>query len=63
MRPTAVRNMEDNGKSFFYSSDINELSTAIDGYVKKGDLVLLKGSRGCALERLSEMLTGVCGVS
>ena len=59
----AVRNMEDNGKSFFYSGDINELSTAIDGYVKKGDLVLLKGSRGCALERLSEMLTGVCGVS
>jgi len=59
----AVRNMEDNGKSFFYSSDINELSTAIDGYVKKGDLVLLKGSRGCALERLSEMLTGVSNVS
>jgi len=59
----AVRNLEDNGKSFFYSGDINELSTAIDGYVKKGDLVLLKGSRGCALERLSEMLTGVGDVS
>jgi len=59
----AVRNIEDNGKSFFYSGDINELSTAIDSYVKKGDIVLLKGSRGCALERLSEMLTGVYGVS
>jgi len=60
---SAVRNIEDNSKPFFYSSDINELSAAIDSYVKKGDLVLLKGSRGCALERLSEMLTGVSDVS
>jgi len=59
----AVHCIEDNGKSFFYSSDINELEKAIDSYVKKGDLVLLKGSRGCALERLSEMLTGVGDVS
>ncbi|WP_461253536.1 UDP-N-acetylmuramoyl-tripeptide--D-alanyl-D-alanine ligase [Treponema sp. R8-4-B8] len=60
---TAARVMEDNGKSFFYSDDINELSKAIDSYVKKGDLALLKGSRGCALERLTEMLTGVGDVS
>jgi len=59
----AVSRMEDNGKPYFYSSDINELAKAIDGYVEKGDLVLLKGSRGYALERLSEMLTGVGDVS
>jgi UDP-N-acetylmuramoyl-tripeptide--D-alanyl-D-alanine ligase len=55
---TAVKCLADNGKSFFYSNDINELSAAIDSYVKDGDLVLLKGSRGRALERLTEMLTG-----
>ncbi len=60
---TALSCMEDNGKPVFYSNDINELTDAINGYVNKGDLVLLKGSRGCALERLTEMLTGVSDVS
>jgi UDP-N-acetylmuramoyl-tripeptide--D-alanyl-D-alanine ligase len=60
---TAARCMEENDKSFFYSNDINELRTAINDYVKTGDLVLLKGSRGCALERLSDMLTGENDVS
>ena len=36
---------------------MNELSRALDDYVKTGDLVLLKGSRGCALESLTEILT------
>ena len=40
---------------FFYTCDIDELSRSLDGYVQSGDLVLLKGSRGCALER-------VCGI-
>jgi UDP-N-acetylmuramoyl-tripeptide--D-alanyl-D-alanine ligase len=44
-------------KPFFHTEDINELSKAVNGYVQTGDLVLLKGSRGCALERLVEMLT------
>jgi len=43
---------------FYYTNDINELTKALDSYIRAGDLVLLKGSRGCALERLSEMLTG-----
>jgi UDP-N-acetylmuramoyl-tripeptide--D-alanyl-D-alanine ligase len=59
----AAQSMADNGKSFFHTNDINELSDAINNYVKKGDMVLLKGSRGCALERLSDMLTGVSNVS
>jgi UDP-N-acetylmuramoyl-tripeptide--D-alanyl-D-alanine ligase len=55
--------LSDNGKPFLYSNDINELTDKINSYVKKGDLVLLKGSRGCALERLTEMLTEANGVS
>ena len=54
--------MSSSGRSFFYTNNIDELSSVIDSYVKDGDLVLLKGSRGCALERLSEMLTGVANV-
>jgi len=50
--------LEVKGKDFFHTENIEKLSTALDSYVQTGDLVLLKGSRGCALERLSEMLTG-----
>jgi len=52
--------LADNKNDFFHSNDIGSLSAALDSFVKKGDLVLLKGSRGCALERLSDMLTGGC---
>jgi UDP-N-acetylmuramoyl-tripeptide--D-alanyl-D-alanine ligase len=54
----AVPLLQDKGKDFCYVNEINALSSSLNAYVKKGDLVLLKGSRGCALERLSEMLTG-----
>ncbi|MDR0464275.1 MAG: UDP-N-acetylmuramoyl-tripeptide--D-alanyl-D-alanine ligase [Treponema sp.] len=50
--------LADKKRSFFHSRDIEELSAAVNNYVLHGDLVLLKGSRGCALERLSDMLTG-----
>jgi UDP-N-acetylmuramoyl-tripeptide--D-alanyl-D-alanine ligase len=46
------------GRTFFITDDIEKLSASLDSYVQTGDLVLLKGSRGCALERLSEMLLG-----
>jgi len=51
--------MKFKNKAFFHTNDINELSVSLDSFVGNGDLVLLKGSRGCALERLSDMLTGV----
>jgi len=54
----AASYLADNGKEFFHTRDIEELSGALNSYVKQGDLVLLKGSRGCALERLTDMLTG-----
>jgi UDP-N-acetylmuramoyl-tripeptide--D-alanyl-D-alanine ligase len=46
------------GRYFYHANEIGELSAAVDSYVQTGDLVLLKGSRLCALERLTEMLTG-----
>ena len=46
-----------------YTNDMKELSGAIDSFIKTGDLVLLKGSRGCALESLTEMLVGGSHVS
>jgi UDP-N-acetylmuramoyl-tripeptide--D-alanyl-D-alanine ligase len=42
---------------FYHTLRIDDLSRVLDGYVRPGDLVLLKGSRGCALERLTGMLT------
>ncbi|MDR2841937.1 MAG: UDP-N-acetylmuramoyl-tripeptide--D-alanyl-D-alanine ligase [Spirochaetaceae bacterium] len=38
-------------KKCFWTNDIEELKTELNKTVQKGDLVLLKGSRGCALER------------
>ena len=42
--------------SFIHTDDMDALSRALDSYVQGGDLILLKGSRSCALERLSDML-------
>jgi len=43
------------GMRFFHTCKMDELIRAAGADVREGDLVLLKGSRGCALERL-------CGV-
>jgi UDP-N-acetylmuramyl pentapeptide synthase len=37
---------------------MNELSSSLKNYIKPGDLILVKGSRGCALERLDSVLLG-----
>lgn len=42
--------------SFVYTDDINTLADALARTARAGDLVLLKGSRGCALERLMPVL-------
>jgi UDP-N-acetylmuramoyl-tripeptide--D-alanyl-D-alanine ligase len=59
----AAASMSGKGRPFFHTENMDELSAAIDSYARTGDLVLLKGSRGCALERLSGMLTGAENVS
>jgi len=40
-------------------TDMGELQESLSGYLKTGDLVLLKGSRGSALERLMENIQEV----
>ena len=51
--------LSEKGKPFFYTDDMEQLASALDCYVQPTDLVLLKGSRGCALERLNNILTEV----
>ncbi len=46
------------GRAVFHTTDFQELKTAVMEYVAAGDLVLLKGSRGMELERLTDGLTG-----
>ena len=59
MKPAAnaMEEAGQEGRTFFYTQDMGELSRALDTYIERGDMVLLKGSRGCALEALTEMLT------
>jgi UDP-N-acetylmuramoyl-tripeptide--D-alanyl-D-alanine ligase len=49
------------GKGFIYTETMEVLSRRLGDYVRPGDLVLLKGSRGCALERLGGILNGAAG--
>jgi len=46
--------------SYTHTCDMDELSRALNACARDGDLVLLKGSRGCALERLSAALVPAC---
>jgi UDP-N-acetylmuramoyl-tripeptide--D-alanyl-D-alanine ligase len=41
---------------FFHTGRMEELERELGAFVRDGDLVLLKGSRGCALERLTDIL-------
>jgi UDP-N-acetylmuramoyl-tripeptide--D-alanyl-D-alanine ligase len=45
--------LKERGREFFYTAGMEELSGAVKNSIQAGDLVLLKGSRGCALEALS----------
>jgi UDP-N-acetylmuramoyl-tripeptide--D-alanyl-D-alanine ligase len=46
------------GAGYFHTRDMEELAAVLRASVEPGDLVLLKGSRGCALERLSPIFGG-----
>jgi UDP-N-acetylmuramoyl-tripeptide--D-alanyl-D-alanine ligase len=46
------------GIPFFHTAEIRELSEILGDFVRPGDLVLLKGSRSCGLESLTEVLQG-----
>jgi UDP-N-acetylmuramoyl-tripeptide--D-alanyl-D-alanine ligase len=40
----------------FHENDFDRLAAAVSAYLRRGDLVLLKASRGMALERLAELI-------
>jgi UDP-N-acetylmuramoyl-tripeptide--D-alanyl-D-alanine ligase len=49
---------EEGGVPFFHTNSMEQLARELRDFIRKGDLVLLKGSRGCALEGLTGMLLG-----
>jgi UDP-N-acetylmuramoyl-tripeptide--D-alanyl-D-alanine ligase len=51
--------MEALADSAFYTDTMGVLARELGEYVRPGDLVLLKGSRGCALEQLADALPAV----
>ena len=56
---SAVAVLEAKGTvKFLHTCDMDELIREVDAGKKDGDLVLLKGSRGCALERLCPIFEG-----
>ena len=50
---SAALALQEKNRPFFHSNSMEELSMELRKVIRSGDLVLLKGSRGCALEQLS----------
>jgi len=48
--------LEEKNIPFFFTEEMEKLSLAAKKYIHNGDLILLKGSRGCALEQLNEVV-------
>jgi UDP-N-acetylmuramoyl-tripeptide--D-alanyl-D-alanine ligase len=49
----AAEVLVENNIPHFYTTDMAELKQAVSDFIRPGDFVLLKGSRGCAMEELS----------
>jgi UDP-N-acetylmuramoyl-tripeptide--D-alanyl-D-alanine ligase len=47
-------------RAYYYTRNMTELAAALKAYIRPGDLVLLKGSRGNALEQLTGVLAECC---
>jgi UDP-N-acetylmuramoyl-tripeptide--D-alanyl-D-alanine ligase len=48
--------LEEKKVPFIHTTEMAVLSSAVQNKIRSGDLVLLKGSRGCALEQLSKIV-------
>jgi UDP-N-acetylmuramoyl-tripeptide--D-alanyl-D-alanine ligase len=56
----ALKILEASGRvSVFHTDEMNTLSAAVSDYTESGDFILLKGSRGTALETLTDVLIDV----
>ena len=53
---SAARVLKEKQRFYFYSDNMETLSAELEKEIHSGDLVLLKGSRGCALEQLSSIV-------
>jgi UDP-N-acetylmuramoyl-tripeptide--D-alanyl-D-alanine ligase len=54
-----AQSVSEDGKLIQWTEDFEELQTMVKSFVRTGDLVLLKGSRGVELERLTMGITGM----
>jgi UDP-N-acetylmuramyl pentapeptide synthase len=50
---SAAEILAESGVPYFHTADMTELKQAVSDVIMPGDFVLLKGSRGCAMEELS----------
>jgi UDP-N-acetylmuramoyl-tripeptide--D-alanyl-D-alanine ligase len=53
---SAAAILEEKKVPFSHTAEMRELCSAVQNRIRSGDLVLLKGSRGCALEQLSKIV-------
>ena len=53
---TAAAKLSTAGISFYITEKMDELKKNLRQFIRAGDLILLKGSRGCALEELTPVL-------
>lgn len=54
-----AQSASEDGKLIQWTEDFEELQKMVQSFIKTGDLVLLKGSRGVELERLTTGITGM----
>ena len=47
---------------FYYTDSFSSLSRVLVEQIRPGELVLLKGSRACGLERLTDVVMGAYAV-
>ncbi|MCL1812144.1 MAG: UDP-N-acetylmuramoyl-tripeptide--D-alanyl-D-alanine ligase [Treponema sp.] len=52
----AAEELKEYRRKYFHTGSMEQLSKELENEIQSGDLVLLKGSRGCALEQLTSIV-------